>query len=168
MNCLVTGDVGAGKTSWCRDEVSRLARAGVSAGGILSLAVFEDGVKTGYEVLDIRTGRTAMLGRVIDRAGFSGERVGMYVLSESGLAFGRRAIEEAVENGCEVVFLDEMGHLELTGRGFAESASLAYRNATRTVSVVRRSLLPEYFRTFFPSTVRPGDPRISNVLAELR
>ena len=152
MNLVVTGEVGCGKTTWCARYLDRLTGHGVSAGGILCLAVFEVGTKTGYDVKDLRTGKTAVFARINPLEGFPGKMVGKYLISDDGLAFAQQAIWEAVETSCDVVFIDEMGHLELIGRGLADSAKDAYNRAFNTVSVVRKTLLPAFLCSFASAT----------------
>jgi len=156
MNLVITGNVGAGKTTWCREYAQRLIQRGIQAGGIVCPATFERGVKTGYNVMDLSGGQCAVLGSLGTTATFPGEKVGKYLLSDSGLAFARHAIEAAIETGCDVVFLDEIGHLELAGKGLAESATAAYRSAANTVSVVRKTLLSDFLQRFSPTAVDGG------------
>ncbi|MGB4675600.1 MAG: nucleoside-triphosphatase, partial [Aggregatilineales bacterium] len=58
---LVTGDSGAGKTTWCRSLVEAARQRGLRVAGLLSPPVFEQGVKTGIDLLDLTTGERRRL-----------------------------------------------------------------------------------------------------------
>lgn len=152
MNLVITGEVGAGKTSWCREYACRLRSSGMAVGGVICPAIFEEEVKTGYRVTDLLSGASATIGTLGSPADVPGEKAGRYLLSDAGLTFAKQAIDKAVEIGCDVVFLDEIGHLELAGKGLAGSAMMAYnRRGVSTVSIVRKSLLSDFVRTFTAS-----------------
>ncbi len=156
MNLDITGGIGIGKTTWCARYLDRLKLQGASTGGILCLAIFKDGLKTGYDVKDLRTGETAVFARINPLDCFSGKMVGKYLISDDGLAFAQQAIRDAVGTGCDVVAIDELGYLELASKGLADNARLAYSRALNTVSVVRKSLLVEFVRTFSSALTSDG------------
>jgi hypothetical protein len=43
-----------------------------------------------------------------------------------GLEFARGVIQKALEKRCDIVFIDEPGHLELVGKGIVASTRLSY------------------------------------------
>jgi molybdopterin-guanine dinucleotide biosynthesis protein A len=150
MNLIVTGEVQSGKTTWCRRYSRWLAARHFSVGGILCPEVRSKSTRIGYDILDIQSNRVAAFGRVasVAEADFAGDTVGSYIISYEGLKFAARAIQTAVENKCDVVFIDEIGHLELAGRGVIMPARKAYQAARNTVSVVRKSLLSAFLELF--------------------
>lgn len=162
MNLIVTAKVESGKTEWCTKYSRWLAARGLTVGGVLCPEVRSGYTRIGYDIVDIQTGRKAVFGRLVSKADFPGERVGNYVVSHAGLKFAELAIKEAVESGCNVVFIDEVGHLELAGRGLTKSANTAYRTAYNTVSVVRKSLLTAFLEHF-----RLEDPPIGFIIKDL-
>lgn len=151
MNLIVTGEVGAGKTSWCRRYISWLAKRKISAGGVLCPATFTGNARTGYDVEDLHSGKKVIFGRKAQLPGSAGEKVGRYILSSDGIDFASQAVRAAVKNGCDVIFLDEIGPLEMEGKGLAEVAKFAYQNAPHTVTVVRKVLLPSFIKLFAAS-----------------
>ena len=144
MHLVVTDHVGAGKTSWCRRYIDWLRGRKVSVGGILCLGTELNGTRIGYEALDIRTNERKVFARLANRPNFIGEPAGRFIISHDGLAFASMAIRSAIEKACDIVFIDEVGHLELSGKGLLESAKLAYRHSPSTVTVVRKVLLPDF------------------------
>jgi len=142
LHLIVTGDACSGKTTWCAAYAGWLTEQGLAVGGILCLEVREGQRRIGYDVVDLQTHRTVPFGRVAPDVGFSGERVGGYVISHDGLEFAVEALRHAVGNKCGMVFIDEVGPLELAGRGLAASAVTAYGDAPNTTTIVRKVLLP--------------------------
>lgn len=98
--------------------------------------------------MDVQTNRSIMFGRFALEADFPGKLVGDYLISHEGLEFAKRAIQNALENRCDMLFIDEVGHLELAGKGIIESARTACQKAFNTTIVVRKSLLTAFFEYF--------------------
>ena len=98
--------------------------------------------------MDVQTKRSVMFGRFISEADFPGEPVGDYLVSYEGLEFAAGAIQKAIENRCDIVFIDEVGHLELAGKGIIESVRMACQKAPNTTTVVRKPLLTAFFEYF--------------------
>lgn len=117
-------------------------------GGVLCREVRDNDTRIGYDIVDILTGRSTVFGRLASKADFTGERVGNYLINQKGLKFADLTIQGAVENRCEMVFIDEVGHLELGGRGIIEAVYTAYQKAPNTTTVVRKSLLTGFLEHF--------------------
>ena len=114
-------------------------------GGVLCPEAKNNDVKIGYDIVDVQTDRSVMFGRFASEADFPGEPVGDYLISYEGLEFANRAIQKAIENRCDMVFIDEVGHLEFGGKGIIESATIACQKALNTAIVVRKPLLTTFF-----------------------
>jgi len=150
VNLIITGEVGSGKSSHCQRYAKHLQECGFKTGGVICRPVFQETTKTGYKVTDIRTSAETIFSFTHPTAEFTGEKVGKYSICQSGLSFAGKAIQEAIQTGCTVIFLDEIGHLEIAGKGLAEHAHLAYQKAPHTISVVRKSLLSKFLAAFAP------------------
>ncbi len=148
MNLIVTGRVQSGKTTWCAEYSRWLVAQNFTVGGVLCPEVRNNGIRIGYDLIDVRTKRTVTFGRLASDAGFPGEPVGDYRISYRGLEFARRAIRAALDSSCDMVIIDEVGHLELAGKGIIESALTACRQAANTTIVVRKALLAAFLESF--------------------
>jgi nucleoside-triphosphatase THEP1 len=148
LNLIVTGKVQSGKTSWCTGYCRWLVEQKFTVGGILCPEARHLCQKVGYNIIDIQTGRSVPFARFVSESDLPGELVGDYLISHEGLEFAKMAIEMALDNRCNVVFIDEIGHLELLGKGIIDSAKMAYAIALNTVSVIRKPLLIEFFKGF--------------------
>lgn len=148
MHLIVTGEVGTGKTTWCRRYSSWLKTQGVSIGGILCPPLFTAELKRGYEVQGLQSGGRSTMGCIIKLADFKGEKTGKYRISTGGLRFASEAIAQAIDGKEAVVFIDELGRLEIKGKGLFAAALSAYNNALNTVTVIRKSLLDDFLKMF--------------------
>jgi nucleoside-triphosphatase len=108
---IITGDRGAGKTTFCR-RFSELAQAaGWQTGGILSPAIFEAGQKTGIEAVDLRTGRRRLLAvqRQADSP-LSPLQTKQWSFEAEVMAWGNEILQTALP--CDLLIVDELGPLE--------------------------------------------------------
>ena len=141
MRLLVTGESGSGKTSWCREYIDRRRKSGSTVGGILSPAIERQGQRVGSNALDLLTGQEVPFARLSHHKHFKeGDKVGDYTISRDGILFACNAIEGAVESRCDLVVIDEVGPLELQGKGLMSAVELALASAIDVLIVVRSSL----------------------------
>lgn len=134
MVIIVTGEIGIGKTTVCHKALKMLQSAGYTCGGTLT----HKAVDGSLTVLDIQTGEEKTLASTSDTYG--GPRTRKYFFSVEGIDFGVRAIERGIAS--DVLFVDEIGHLELNGEGFAKSLELIKTQKARNcVLVIRKELL---------------------------
>jgi len=146
MVVIVTGETGIGKTTVCREVVSLCRERGLSCGGIVSVRtesgdIFIEDLTAGSESLLARRGR-----------GLDGPCTAGHSFSLAGIEHGNRAIESATS--ASVVVVDELGQLELSGRGFARVLELMSENPQRRWVLVIRSRLLQSFIPHLPASVR--------------
>ena len=141
MRLLVTGESGSGKTSWCREYIARHRKSGSTVGGILSPAIEKQGQRVGSNALDLLTGQAVPFARLSHHNSFmESDEVGDYTISREAILFACDAIERAVESRCDLVVIDEVGPLELQGKGLMPAVELALASAINVLIVVRSSL----------------------------
>ncbi len=75
--------------------------------------------------------------------------VGDYTISSRAIAFACGAIKRAVESRCDLVVIDEVGPLELCGKGLMPAVELALASPVSVLIVVRSSL-KEALQRHFP------------------
>jgi len=130
---LLTGSPGVGKTTVLLRLVESLKGKGYSVGGMLSREVRSDGVRVGFEVLDLGSGRRGWLARVNQP---SGPQVGKYRVNLEDLnSIGAEAIMKAVQD-CDVIAIDEIGPMELFSENFKEAVKRAVESVKLVVGVV--------------------------------
>jgi nucleoside-triphosphatase len=149
VNLLILGKPGSGKTSWCREYIDWVGGHGFSVGGILSPETYQRGRRAGFNAIDLLTGKETPFARLSPHRSFKGgERAGDYTISRDGILFACGAIERAVDNKCDLVVIDEVGILELRGKGLMPAVELALASAVNVLLVVRSSLKEALQRRF--------------------
>jgi nucleoside-triphosphatase THEP1 len=138
MILVLTGPVHSGKTTFLRRLLPELRGLGVCVCGYLSPAVGADWDVLGYDLFDIRAGGALPFLRTAGEAGW--QRVGPYFLLPGGLKAAQASILSR-EPG-ELLIVDEVGPLELSGRGVWPALSRAIdRPSFAGLLVVRKPLL---------------------------
>lgn len=130
---LLTGSPGVGKTTVLMKTVDVLKAKGYSVGGMISREVRSGGVRVGFEILDLASGRCGWLAHVNQPIGPS---VGKYRVNMGDLEdIGVEAIVKAVDDS-NVVAVDEIGPMELFSEKFKEAVKRAVEGRKLVVSVV--------------------------------
>lgn len=121
-----------------------LAAAGVRVAGILSPGDFDHGRRTRFDLLILDTGERLRLAES-DGNGPSDSGRGYRFLPET-IAAGRAALAKERINHADVVFIDEVGPLELRGEGWAPALDGVTATRKPMVWVVRPGLVEEVRR----------------------
>ena len=143
---IITGGIGQGKTTLCRQLVAAATRQGWDVKGVLSLPVFVDGRKIGIDLLDVSSGEKRRLAH--RHRPTSGPRTPGWHFLASALVWGDQILNRAVP--CDLLVIDELGPLELV-RGEGWQAGIGALNSDAyqiAVVVVRSSLLPTALETW--------------------
>ncbi|MBK8882720.1 MAG: DUF2478 domain-containing protein [Bacteroidales bacterium] len=115
---IVTGSIRGGKTTFAMKLIDLLRSKSIKVGGILSERVTDGNVTTGYDLVNIETGAKEDFLR--QEIGTGNEKIGRFRISEKGLAEGRKILRSMVNQGHDLVIIDEVGMLELQDKGWAE------------------------------------------------
>ena len=117
----ITGRPGIGKSKSINYIVNSLSKSGYKLGGILKRNIKENGKRTGFQIVDISTGKTGTLATI---NGKLGPRFGKYRINLSDISnVGVIAINSAREYS-DVVICDEIGPMELYNLDFCQSIEL--------------------------------------------
>jgi nucleoside-triphosphatase THEP1 len=148
---IITGNINSGKTTMMEKLYENEKTKGKSPIGIIARGVFRGKAKVGFDVVNLSTGNSmplARIGREI-RGGFS---VGKFTFSNEGLEFARKALLNSKYS--DVVFIDEMGPLELEDKGYANCLKtlLDSRYIIRSYFVIRKK---KFFSKEFKSIKVP-------------
>lgn len=163
---------GEGKTSFLRDVLSEAAEQGRRVGGLILPAVFEDGRRVGYDVVDVRNGRRwALARRIGQRDATVSERclipqlaIGSYEFDSPAIVRGVEAIIGSVRDRLDLVAIDEIGPLEFRGEAWAPALKFALeqQEPAQTLIITVRPSLANDLVDRFPSsrwaTARRIDP----------
>jgi nucleoside-triphosphatase THEP1 len=118
---LITGPQGSGKTSFLLALAAALRIQGKTPGGIAAPVMFEGSERIGYDLLDLETDeRVALARKNVLPTGIS---TGPFTFLPAAIAFGELALASAAARKTHVIALDEIGPLELAGKGWSPALS---------------------------------------------
>ena len=154
MLIIVTGAIGVGKTTVCRKLIEIARNQGYSCGGFLTYKAADKSII----IEDVQTGQRETLASITNV--YHGPCTAKYFFNPRGIDFGIRAIERGISS--TVLLVDEIGHLELRGEGFAQVPELIKAGKTKNcVLVIRQELLPSFLPRL-PATPLVFETTINN------
>lgn len=137
---ILCGPGQSGKTTLLSALVHLLRKEDVTVAGILAEGLWEKGVRSGFNLIDLFDGITAPLSSRIPDDGLH-EGI-PFVFYEAGVEAGMNALSPEKCKGADVVIIDEVGFLELQGKGWASCLPrLLELDGVVHVWAVRRKLL---------------------------
>lgn len=137
MIVILTGAIGVGKTTVCERVVQRLSSLGLSCGGVISNKTRDGDII----VKDLQTGEAKLLASA--KTAYRGASTARYSFNPEGIDFGVRAINRGTT--ADILIVDELGHLELRGLGFATVIDLVATGKVKNcLLVIRSQLLPAF------------------------
>ncbi len=114
MIFILTGPVHSGKTTLVKNIVRELKRQNFKIGGFLSNTILKNEEIVGYDLFDLREERTIPF---IRRTGEKKwQKMGSFFFIPQGLAKAENIILQ--EKDVDILVVDEVGPLELSGKGF--------------------------------------------------
>jgi len=137
MLIIVTGTVGIGKTIVCRKLIDIARNRGYTCGGFLTYKTADKGII----VEDIQSGEKETLASINNV--YHGPHTAKYFFNPQGIDFGIQAIDRGISSA--ILLVDEIGHLELKGEGFAKVPELTKAGKVKDcILVIRKELLPAF------------------------
>ncbi len=132
---LITGRPGIGKTTVLMRTVDMLRNAGVVVGGMTTREIRLGGVRTGFEIVDLLSGRAGVLATT-ERT--IGPRLGRYFVNlEDLVGVGVSAISDSIlDAGVRVVAIDEIGPMELLSSRFCDVISKAFDSGKSVLATI--------------------------------
>ncbi len=141
MKILISGISGVGKTTLCERIVEIAEENGRKCGGVLC-----PGAGEGSTAIDLSTGEKEEMATTDSKA--EGIPVGNYIITKKGISLSRKAIHCSIENGSDLVFIDEIGPLERKGDGLSPEAERAIATEKDVIIVIRKKMLEEFTSKF--------------------
>jgi len=150
---VLTGERGVGKTTQCRALADQARAAGWNVAGLLSPAVFENGLKTGILAEDLRTGESRPLAMLANQSPLTTPHLplstfhlplGNWLFDPSVIAWGSHILQS--RQPCDLFIIDELGPLEFFRGGGWVNAFDALRQMRYRLGVV--VIRPECLEAF--------------------
>jgi len=150
---IVTAARGAGKTAFCRLLVKHARAAGMDVAGLLSPAVFENGIKTGILAENLRTNELrhlAQLSTLNDQPATFSLQLGNWFFDPFIIAWGNEILAGCL--ACDLFIVDEIGPLELLrGEGWSNALAALRESMYKIGIVVIRPELINNAQNIFPN-----------------
>lgn len=138
---IITGGHASGKTSMVQEISSGMRQIGLKPGGICSIGLWRNNTRYGFDVMDILSGETTELCR--RNGNETGISTGHFHFAPEGLALGVKALSMPHLQTADVVFVDEVGFLELEGKAWAFSLDILMQEWKKPMVIVVRDYLLE-------------------------
>jgi len=133
MRILLTGEKGVGKTTACKKIIELAREKGLTCCGVITSQE-----KNELIVKDISTGEKKLLAaRPGDKRISNGISLCSFVFSKKGIEFGKKAL---MKKG-DLLIIDEIGKLELGGKGFNTAISAFKSKMNKNSILVVRDTL---------------------------
>ncbi|MCE7946372.1 MAG: hypothetical protein DYG88_02985 [Chloroflexi bacterium CFX4] len=148
----VTGEIGAGKTTWCRALIAHVRELGLRVAGVSAPGVFADGHKVAIDLLDLASNEQRRLAERLAVMDAASPTPNWKFYAET-LAWGDRVLKAI--DACDLLVIDELGPLELRhNQGWQQALPLLKQGRYRLACVVvRRSLLTAFQAIFAEAQV---------------
>lgn len=117
---IITGEQGEGKTTLLLKILAELTNQGIRMQGIAAPGYFSDGIRSGFDILNVHSGRTVELCSAIPTA--NSTQYGRYYFRSEGLTFGKEILSQVPLPGqVDLLVIDEVGRFEVAGKVWGES-----------------------------------------------
>lgn len=122
--------------------------------GFLSKKIFtgpDNNTFTGYEITRLANGQSMPLAYKTDYIPERWDEIytcGPYCFSQAAVEFAHRIIDDIIDQDTGPVFIDEVGPLELSGKGFAPLLKKALRTRKDIYIAVRNFCVSDVIETF--------------------
>jgi nucleoside-triphosphatase THEP1 len=142
---IITGSLEEGKTTYTKKLIDILRKNKINVGGIIAERVMTNSLTTGYDIVNIDTGKREEFLRENTEGGAG--RIGRFTISANGLAKGKKILRSLIDYDQTLVIIDEVGMLELQDNGWAESINdLLVKSSNSILMIVKDKYLGEVIR----------------------
>ena len=141
---IITGGMNSGKTSLALRMIKEMRESGMKPAGFISEAEYAEGSKNKYYIRDISGERRVLaVSKEPVHEGMEKYDFSRFFFSQAAFDFARDLLRSSALSA-DAVFIDEMGPLELSGRGcFPAVYKLLQVYSGTVVIIIREHLLVE-------------------------
>ncbi len=158
---ILTGNKHSGKTTFALNLANQLKSDGEKVGGFLAPGKFEHNQRKEFDILDLNSG-TIM--KLCDIHQPEGEKIGPFRFNPEGQNFGKNLLQPENLKNSEIIFIDEIGPLELKGLGWAESINGLMNDPDKIhLWVVRRGIIKKVIQKWSLINTRVIDTRTNSI-----
>lgn len=147
MVYIITGNFNQGKTT----KLLSLFNEEKRGDGFYNRKVFKDDIYIGQEIVSFSTGESEALCLkewVLPENWDEDCRYDVYSFSKKGLKLAEEIAQRILKNGVKPIYIDEIGPLELQGKGFCHIFKTLLKTKKEMFVVVRESCLESVINEF--------------------
>ena len=134
---LLTGEPGSGKTTAIMKIVNVVRAKGYAIGGVVAVEKRVRGVRVGFELIDLLSGRRDILASVEQKMG---PKVGKYRVNLKALSdLAAKALTEAAQH-CDLIVCDEIGPMEMASPEFRKAIKEAVASGKPLIGVIHKHI----------------------------
>jgi nucleoside-triphosphatase THEP1 len=111
---VVTGGIGAGKTTLVRAIAENMGYGHLKVSGFYCPRILKNGQVIGYDLVDVVSNERVPFLRITGEN--DEERIGRFFISPQGLKFGNDILSNSIHS--DLIIIDEVGRLELAENGW--------------------------------------------------
>ena len=134
MNFFITGLPGSGKSTLVQELLKELK--GRKIAGIITPEIREGGVRKGFKIIDLASGKE----RIMSYVSFSGPTVGKYGVSVENIDFILGEFEKSLGDA-EIVVIDEIGPMEFKSARFRGMIEKLFTKSKIIIATVKSSMI---------------------------
>jgi nucleoside-triphosphatase THEP1 len=139
---VLTGPVQGGKTTLVSEKTSLLREKGVKVMGFLCPGSFSEGLRSAFSLVDLETGRRVPMGDTKKQKGWVKFR--RFFFNPEAFVQGELWIKRCLKRDPDLLVIDEVGPMELEGKGWAPTLDTLAQNSSITqLWIVRQQILNE-------------------------
>jgi nucleoside-triphosphatase len=136
MRIFLTGRPGCGKSTVVRKVIEKLKG---KIAGIITPEIRKSGVRTGFKIIDLKTGKEEVLASV----DIKGPRVSKYGVNINGIDLIVDEFMKSLEEA-EVVILDELGRMEFFSAKFKAAVQKILASDKPLLATLHRTLVKDF------------------------
>ena len=142
---IITGEIHQGKTTFAQKIVADLLEQKIRIAGFLSIGINENGIRTGFNLVDIGSSRQIEL--CSDKKNEKRLKFGRYYFNSDAISLGNEILNSNNLSDKQLIVIDEVGHLELNGQGWSNAIeNITRSNTVPQLWIVRKSLVQKCSR----------------------
>jgi nucleoside-triphosphatase THEP1 len=133
---ILSDQTDTGKTALIKELIEHLKLSNVKTGGIYAQKIMMNDARIGYDVVSVKTNQREVFLRTCENDQL--EKIGPFCIFPGGLELGNHYLAPESNTDHEIMIVDEVGKLELSGKGWAEKIGVLLKSQKNTVLMVVR------------------------------
>ncbi|MCK4329193.1 hypothetical protein KAX02_05070 [candidate division WOR-3 bacterium] len=147
MVCLIIGEINQGKTQKILSVYNRKKQGD----GFITRKLFKNNTFIGYEIVRLSTEKSVPFAYMRDYAPSEWDEIykyGPYTFSRKAFTFAENIVDEIIKKRINPIFIDEVGPLELQGKGFFRTLKEVLNTEKDIYITVRDHCVDEVIKKF--------------------